>query len=337
MLLIEDVGAEMKHLLIDAATASDEAVAVVIALREPRIKIEAITTVMGKVTLENATQNTLLCIAAAQNDKPPVYAGMTKPMFRTHCSNADLVGENGMSDMVFEEEVDQTVENMHAVDAIIRTVRDNKEPVEILALGPLTNIALAITKAPEVMRKVPRITFMGGAAFMGDANPMAEFNVWQDAEAADIVFKFGIPMVMVTRETVDADTALNEADLSGLAALNTKPVDFLLKANKHLIDHQLKKSGERALALSSPIALAVLVNPDIIQEQFDSYTRVETRGSEQVVGTTVNDRRTDVTHPFRANNNESIPAFNCKVVHKVDGKACKAYMLELLAGKRKGK
>ena len=337
MLLSEVIGAEMKHLLIDTATASDEAVAVVMALRDPKIKVEAFTTIMGSVALEDSTRNTLLSIAAAGTYKPPVYTGVAKPMFRPHRIDSALACGDGIGGMASEDEVDRRVENLHAVDAIIKTVRDSKEPIEILALGPLTNIALAITKVPEVMRKVACITFMGGAAFMGNANPMAEFNVWQDAEAADIVFKFGTPIVMVTHETVDTNTALDEDDLSNLAALDAGPVEFLLQANRRLIDEQMKETGKKTLALSSPIALAVLVNPALIQGQFESYTRVETQGSEQVYGTTVNDRRTDATHPFRANNNESIPAFNCSVVYKVDGETYKNDMLELLAGKHKGK
>jgi purine nucleosidase len=320
----------MQRILIDTATAAPEVVALVMALNEPDLHVEAITTLMGKVSASNATRNTLLSIAAAGAYQPPVFDGLAKPMFREHRDASLIYGLEGLGNLPVEETPVQTKAQPHAVDAIINAVRQWGSELEILCLGPLTNLALAITKAPEVMRQLRRITLMGGAAFEGNAGPVAEFNIWQDAEAADIVFSFGVPLVMVTHETVDDDATLNAQDLERLDQAQNHKAAFCLDCCKSLMRLGEKTSGAPSLALDAPIALAVLAIPQLVRDSFESYTRVETQGSAQVYGTAVNDRRTDETHPFRANASETIGAFNCQVVHRIDGVAFKDYLLELL-------
>ena len=320
----------MKRVLIDTATAAPEVVALVMALNEPDIHVEAITTVMGKVPASIATRNTLLSITAAGTYQPPVFEGIAKPMFHEQHDASLIFGANGLGNLSVAQHPSPIKEDMHAVDAIIKTVCQWGEALELLCLGPLTNIALAITKAPQVMRRIKRITLMGGAAFEGDANPMAEFNIWQDAEAADIVFDFGVPLVMVTAEAADACADLSIHDLDRLALGRNQSSGFGLDCFNTLLQLCEKNPGARSLVFSSPIAFAVLARPEVIQGSFASYSRVETQGSTQVNGATVNDRRTDETHPFRANASETIGAFNCQVVHRIDSEAFRQYMFGLL-------
>jgi purine nucleosidase len=316
----------LKKIIIDTDTASDDAVAIIMALREPELKVLAITTVVGNVPVTQATRNALISIAAAGTYQPPVYEGMTKPMFRDHHDATSIHGRDGMGDLGTIKEPLQKKEKLHAVDALIRTIREGDGDIEIVTLGPLTNIAMAIIKAPEVMKKVPRITMMGGAAFEGNAMPMAEFNIWQDAEAADILFEFGIPVTMAAIEACYGEAELNPQDLETLQKSGSKLAAFCVDINRGLIAINKKFFGSPTLQLPDPTAVAVLARPEIITGSFDSYTRVETTGGEQTYGTTVNDRRTEETHPFRADNNEAIGDFNCKVVYQLNGRAFKDYL-----------
>jgi purine nucleosidase len=320
----------MKRVLIDTATAAPEVVALVMALSEPDIHVEAITTVMGKVPAGIATRNTLLSITAAGTYQPPVFEGIAKPMFHEQHDASLIFGTNGLGSLLVAQHPAQTKEVLHAVDAIIKTVSEWGEALELLCLGPLTNVALAITKAPQVMRRLKRITLTGGAAFEGDANPMAEFNIWQDAEAADIVFNFGVPLVMITAEASDACAGLSRQNLDCLASGQNRPSGFGLDCFKTLLQLDEKNPDARSLLFSSPLAFAVLARSELIQDSFASYSRVETQGSAQVYGATVNDRRTDETHPFRANASETIGAFNCQVVHRVDSAVFGQYLSALL-------
>ena len=131
-----------------------------------------------------------MCVEYAGSYQPPVYEGMAKPMFRPHRDAAVIHGVDGMGDLGYLQEPTITKGDMHAVDAIIKIIQEGDGDIELVTIGPLTNIGMAIIKAPEVMKKVPCITIMGGAAFKGNTSPLSEFNIWEDAEAADIVFGF---------------------------------------------------------------------------------------------------------------------------------------------------
>jgi purine nucleosidase len=323
----------LKKIIIDTDTASDDAVAIVMALREPRLKVLAITTVVGNIPVKTATRNALICIEAAGTYAPPVYEGIAKPMLREHRDATSIHGNDGMGDLGTLKETQQKKEEMHAVDAIIKIVREGDGDVEIVALGTLTNVALAIVKAPEVMKKVPCITIMGGAAFEGNSNPLAEYNIWQDAEAADILFASGIPVVMAAIEACHDESEFSAQDLEYLRTCGSKLAAFCVDINRGLIACDEAYFGHPALTLPDPTAIAILVKPELIKGSFDCYTRVETTGSEQVYGATINDRRTEVTHPFRADNNEKIGGFNCKVVYQLHGQAFKDYVFSLIVDK----
>ena len=203
----------MKRIIIDTDTGSDDAVALVMALRDKALKVEAITTVAGNVNVELATKNALMSIDFAETYAPPVYKGAPKPMMHEHWDAAGVHGEDGMGDLGTLPEPKGAPQDEYAVDALIRLAKEIPE-VEILALGPLTNLALAMLKDPQAMKKVKQITLMGGMVYRGNTGPMAEFNIWEDAEAADIVFTFGVPIVMVPIEACRGDAAILESDVN---------------------------------------------------------------------------------------------------------------------------
>lgn len=320
----------MKRIIIDTDTASDDAVALVMALREPSLEVIAITTVMGNVSVEKATRNALMCIEYAGTYQPPVYAGASRPMFRQHRDAAVIHGNDGMGDLGYLKEPDILQENMHAVDAIIKLVDHGDGDIELVTLGPLTNIGLAILKAPEVMKKVPCITIMGGAAFKGNTSPLSEFNIWQDAEAADIMFASGIPIVMAAIEACRGECEINADEMKYLLDTGSRLAQFCVECNKTVYTLTEKDTGVLSFTLPDPTAITVLVKPELITGSFDSYTRVETRGSEYVYGTMVNDHRTSASHPFRSQRDQVLHKPNCRVVHALDPRKYKDYIFSLI-------
>lgn len=187
----------MRHILIDTDTASDDAVALLMALREPGVKVEAITAVAGNCPLEHCVKNALICVEKAGTYAPPVYAGMAKPLFRTRYHSHHIHGEDGMGDMALPTPR-LAVEPVHAVDAIIDCAARLKGELEIVTLGPLTNLAMAVLKAPALAEKVKRVYVMGGSGLTpGNITPLAEFNFYADAEAAHLVLTAGLPLTLV--------------------------------------------------------------------------------------------------------------------------------------------
>jgi purine nucleosidase len=320
----------LKKIIIDTDTASDDAVALVMALREPALEVAAITTVMGNVSVEKATRNALMCVEYAGSYTPPVYEGMAKPMFREHKDAAVIHGNDGMGDLGYLKEPTLTKEKLHAVDAIINIIKEGNGDIELVTLGPLTNIALAMIKAPQIMKKVPCITIMGGAAFKGNTSPLSEFNIWQDAEAADIMFSFGVPVVMAAIEACRGECEINAGEMDYLLNTGSRLAKFCVECNRTVYTLTEKDTGVLSFTLPDPTAITVLVKPELITGSFDSYTRVETKGSEYVYGTTVNDRRTIETHPFRAVHDGELHEFNCKVVYQLNSRAYKDYIFSLI-------
>ena len=322
----------MKKILIDTDTASDDAVALLMALREPSLYVLAITTVAGNVCVEKTTRNALVSIAYAGTYQPPVFQGMHKPLLREHHDAGFIHGEDGMGDLGTLKAPLAEKQPEHAVDAIIRLIRAGAGDIEIAALGPLTNLAMAILKAPKVMRKVPRVTIMGGAAFLGNANPLAEYNIWEDPEAADILFASGIPVTMVAIEACRGESMLTAQEIEHWYACGLPLAKFCMDINRSLMDLKEKDLGYRALTLPDETAIAVLARPDLVAGSFGAYTRVETRASPSALGTTVNDLRTAESHPFYAKRVGTLPQQNCTVVYQLNSRAFKDYVFSLIAG-----
>ena len=183
----------MRKLIIDTDTGSDDAVAILMALLSDDIEVLAMTTVSGNAPLELATANCLQTMEITGNIVP-VYAGADRPLIRERVHAQNVHGEDGMGDMDLIHPTLKAVEGVHAADAIIDIVEKNPNEVEIVAIGPVTNIALAILKAPDTMKKVKAIWTMGTAGFgPGNTTSVAEFNVDADAEAYRIMMNCGVP------------------------------------------------------------------------------------------------------------------------------------------------
>ncbi|HEY5222040.1 MAG TPA: nucleoside hydrolase [Microbacteriaceae bacterium] len=210
--------------ILDVDTGIDDALAIILAVHHPTLDVRAITCVGGNVELEQVVANTLSVLALTGAGGIPVAAGMRYPLIEPPQDASYVHGRNGVADIDFPTH-NLKPQNLHAVELLWRTLDAAPDPVTIIGLAPLTNIAVLLRMYPQVSGKIGRIIFMGGAIGLGNATPTAEFNVWHDPEAAEIVLRSGIPTTMYGLEpfyrvTCDAQTiaALQESTMPLRAA-----------------------------------------------------------------------------------------------------------------------
>src|SRR5256885_3369535 len=197
--------------LIDTDTASDDAVAIIMALRAPDVRVAAITTVAGNVPVQQSTRNALYTAQLCGADVP-VYMGSDKPLLRRYENATWFHGRDGLGDHSYPAPR-KAPDKLHAVDAIIETIEANPGLV-IVTLGPLTNVALALAKKPSIAAKVGRCVVMGGAPCCeGNVTPAAEYNIWVDPEAARIVMRSGLPVELVGWHLSRGDAVVREDDI----------------------------------------------------------------------------------------------------------------------------
>jgi purine nucleosidase len=273
--------------LIDTDVASDDAVALIMALRAPAVRVVAITTVAGNVEVQQATRNALytveLCGATV-----PVYIGAEKPLLRAHQSATWFHGRDGLGDHNYPPPR-QSAGQPHAVDAMITAVEANPGLV-VVTLGPLTNLALALERKPSIAAKVGRCVIMGGAPCCeGNVTPAAEYNVWVDPEAARIVMLSGLPVELVGWQTSRGEAVLNEADIAGIQGFENEVARFAIECNSRAREAYLEQTGEDGISLPDPVAMSIALDPTIGSEWSEHYVEVETR-SELTRGMTVVDR-----------------------------------------------
>ncbi len=273
--------------LIDTDTASDDAVALIMALRSTEVRVAAITVVAGNVPLPQATSNALYTAELCRSDVP-VYSGADEPLLRKLTTADWFHGLDGLGDHGYVPSK-RRAESRHAVDAIIETVLANSG-IEIVTLGPLTNLALALSREPKLAASVARCVVMGGAPCCeGNVTPAAEFNIWVDPEAARIVFGAGLPLEMVGWHLCRGAAALNQQDIGRVLALKTPLAEFAIRSNSTAQQAYFKQTGERGISLPDPVAMSIALNPALCTSSSTHYVDVET-SSDLTRGMTVIDR-----------------------------------------------
>ncbi len=275
-----------RSFIIDTDTASDDAVALIMALRWSDVDVKAITVVSGNVSVEQAVQNALYTVELCGKNVP-VYKGAAQPLLRP-TSHADWYhGKDGLGDQGYPlpKNAPQTG---HAVDALIDTIRANPGIV-LVTLGPLTNVALAVSKAPEIAQNVSRCVIMGGAACtVGNVTPAAEYNIWADPDAARIVFHSGLPIEMVGWELCRGDANIRENEIAMIKGFDTPLAHFSVDCNSTAIQANYTQSREVGIALPDPVAMSVALDPNVVKRMSKHYVEVETN-SELTRGMTVVD------------------------------------------------
>jgi pyrimidine-specific ribonucleoside hydrolase len=189
------------RVVLDVDTGVDDALAILFAVAHPEIELLGITCVAGNTSLENVMTNTLRVLDAASAPAIPVAAGADRPLIEP-ARPSHVHGTDGLADLGLPAS-SRTVDPRHAVDLLRDLILDSPEPVTVVALAPQTNIALLLRQHPEVAQNLERVVFMGGSASGGNATPVAEFNVWQDPEAAAVTIDAGVPVLMYGLDVFD--------------------------------------------------------------------------------------------------------------------------------------
>ncbi len=273
--------------LVDTDTASDDAVALIMALRAPDVRVAAITTVAGNVDVGQATRNALYTVELC-GARVPVYPGAAKPLIRTHQNANWFHGRDGLGDHGYPLP-QRTAQGQHAVDALIEGIEANPGLV-LVTLGPLTNVALALVREPEIAAKVSRCVVMGGAPCCeGNVTPAAEYNIWVDPEAARIVLSSGLPIELIGWHLCRGEAVLSTNDIELVLSFDTPRARFAIECNSHARRAYLEQTGEEGIALPDPVAMSIALDPTIGTGWSRHYVDVETH-SELTRGMTVVDR-----------------------------------------------
>lgn len=268
----------MRKMLIDTDTASDDAVALMMALQTPDIEVMAITIVAGNVPVIQGSINARYTVELCGKNVP-VYEGATQPLVRDVHSAEFFHGPDGMGGMNYPAPK-HAAANGHAVDILIDTIKANPDII-LVTLGPMTNVALAVSKAPEIVKNVSRCIVMGGAACaVGNITPSAEYNIWCDPEAARICFRSGLPIEMVGWELCRGDANLLDDDVKHCReVINTPLAHFTLDCNKSAHQSTQEWMGDPGLGLPDPVAMAIAIDPTICTRQSKHYVEIECEGT----------------------------------------------------------
>jgi purine nucleosidase len=226
----------------------------------------------------------------------PVFTGAEKPLKRAHVSADWFHGRDGLGDHGYPPPR-RAPENKTACDAIIETI-ESHPGLEMVTLGPLTNVALALKKNPGIAAKVSRCVVMGGApCCVGNVTPAAEYNIWCDPEAARFVVRSGLPIELVGWHLCRGEAVLNPSDIQHVLSFATPVAKFAVECNSTAQAAFLKQSGEHGISLPDPVAMAIALDPSIVTSQSQHFMEVQTE-SELTRGMTVVDRL-NVAHDER--------------------------------------
>ena len=304
-------------LLIDTDTAADDCFALLVGLLDPRADLRAITMVAGNVGFDQQVDNAFLTVGlAGRLGEVPVFLGARDPLERPWLSAEDVHGD-GVGGLKRPDD-GHVASDEHAVDAMIRIAREHKGELRIVAIGPLTNIALAVRKDPEFAANVGSLYVMGGSInARGNITPAAEYNIYVDPEAADIVFSAGFAdTVVISWDPLTiTDAVFDQGRIDRIAALDTPLSRFFVRANQATFDFDTRVGLAGSSHCDSLTALLAL---DRSYATAEGRYRVEVETEGRITrGATVFDWQSDDDH--------------VTAIEKVDGERFYEYMLGMLA------
>ena len=253
-----------RKIIIDTDPGQDDAVAILLALASPdELEVLGITAVAGNVPLPLTQKNARIICELAGRPDILVYAGCDAPLKRKLVTAEHVHGKTGLDGPVLADPV-MALQPGHAVDFIINTLRaEASGSVTLCPLGPLTNIAAAFLKAPDIVGRVAQIVLMGGAYFeVGNITPAAEFNIYVDPEAADIVFKSGVDLVVMPLD-VTHKVLTKKARVAAFRALGTEPGRMVAEWTDFFERFDMQKYGSDGAPLHDPCVIAYLIDPGL--------------------------------------------------------------------------
>ena len=277
-----------RKIIIDTDPGQDDAVALLLALASPEdVTVLGITAVAGNVPLPLTERNARIVCELAGKRETRVFAGCDRPLARKLVTAEHVHGKTGLDGPQLADPV-MPLQDQHAVDFIIETLR--AEPagtVTLCPLGPLTNIATAFQRAPDIIARVQEIVLMGGAYFeVGNITPAAEFNIYVDPEAADIVFKSGAPLVVMPLD-VTHKALTTKPRIAAFRAMGSEPGRMVAEWTDFFERFDMQKYGSEGAPLHDPCVIAWLIRPELFKGRHINV-EIETQ-SELTLGMTVAD------------------------------------------------
>lgn len=263
-----------RRVIIDTDPGTDDAMAILLALNSPELRVEALTVVPGNVTAAQGLENALKLVSLAGRPDIPVAAGAQKPLLQKLVT-AETHGADGLAGVNLPP-ARLAPDARFAADLIIELVHKYPHEVTLVPLGPLTNVALALSKDPSIAGLVKEVVLMGGAISGGNVDAVAEFNIYVDPEAAQVVFQGGFPLTMVGLE-IGRKALFRRDHLALLHKTRGVQSDFAARVLEYLVDLCETKYGLPGAPLYDPTAVAAVIDRTLITTQF-LHVDVELRG-----------------------------------------------------------
>jgi inosine-uridine nucleoside N-ribohydrolase len=251
----------MTELILDCDPGHDDAIALLLALASPEVRLLGVTTVAGNQTLTKTTANAIRVLDHVGRDDIPVAAGASRPLVRDHYAAAHVHGETGLDGPDLPPPR-RDPESEHAIDWLASTLLARPQPVTLVATGPLTNLALFLARYPELQDRLERVVLMGGAIGQGNVTPAAEFNIWADPEAAHRAFSSDLDLTMVGLDVTHRAlmTPSHAAQLAGSGAAGELVADmYSFYAQFHRRDY-----GWQGAPVHDAVAMAHVIDSTLL-------------------------------------------------------------------------
>ena len=269
---------QSRKIIIDTDPGQDDAVAILLALASPELDVLGVTAVAGNVPLELTAKNARVICELARRDDMPIFAGCDAPLNRKLVTAEYVHGKTGL-DGIELPVPEMPLADGHAVDFLIAQLRENAAgTITLCPLGPLTNIATAFQRAPDIIGRVAEIVLMGGAYFeVGNVTPAAEFNIYVDPEAAEIVFRSGVPMVVMPLD-VTHKVLTTRARVEGFRNLGNQAGRAVASWTNFFERFDMAKYGSQGAPLHDPCVIAYLLQPELFTGRHVNI-EIETTGT----------------------------------------------------------
>jgi inosine-uridine nucleoside N-ribohydrolase len=248
--------------VLDCDPGHDDAMAILLAAASPGIDLRAITTVAGNQTVDKTTLNARRVCSVAGIHGVPIAAGRDRPLRRERMVAAEIHGASGLDGVDWGEPSVGT-DSRDGVDVIVAEATAGAEPLTIVAVGPLTNVAAALRQEPAIAARLDRIAIMGGAVGLGNWTPAAEFNIYADPEAADIVLRSGVPITLAPLEVTHRALATDSV-IERIRALDTPVARMSVALLRYFAETYERVFGFPAPAVHDPCAVAAVIDPSIV-------------------------------------------------------------------------
>ena len=274
LLAAAPASAASRKIILDTDPGTDDALALMLALHSPELDARAITVVPGNVTAAQGLDNALRMVSLANRCEIPVAAGAQHPLFQKLITAEFWHGQNGLANLELPPSKCKA-DPRFGPDLIIQLVHAAPHEITLVPVGPLTNIALAVSKDPSIVPLVKEVILMGGSISGGNVNASAEANIYNDPEAAQIVFQAGWPLTMVGLDVGDK-TLVTQKQLDELAATHGPVNDFVYAVAKFMVA-QSARFGFPGAAMYDPLAVGVAIDSTLVKAP-EMHVDVETRG-----------------------------------------------------------